>query len=156
MLSRAQIAKRPVLLIEDNPEDYEATVRSLRRCGVANPLCRCEDGDAALDFLHRRGRYLDAAEAPTPGFILLDLNLPGTDGWTVLADIKRDPRLRTIPVVVFTTSSDHRDIESCYQVGANSYIQKPLDLDGFARAIARLKDYWFDTVLLPNPEMTRS
>ena len=81
--------------------------------------------------------------------ILLDLNLPGTDGRDVLAEIKRDEHLKLIPVVVLTTSSDERDIEKCYQAGANSYMKKPVDLGGFVSAIQRLKDYWFEIVILP-------
>ena len=81
--------------------------------------------------------------------ILLDLNLPGTDGREVLAEIKADPQLKEIPVIVLTTSSDDRDVQACYQAGASSYIQKPVDLDGFMRAIERLNDYWFEVVILP-------
>ena len=140
---------QPILLVEDSPEDYEATVRALRKAGLANPIFRCEDGDEALDFLHRRGRYADEAAAPRPGIILLDLNLPGTDGREVLTEVKADPALRSIPVVVLTTSSDERDIDRCYQAGANSYINKPVDLDGFLRAIQRLKEFWFEVVIVP-------
>jgi two-component system response regulator len=86
--------------------------------------------------------------------ILLDLNLPGTDGREVLEEIKNDPKLRTIPVIVLTTSSDGEDIEKCYRAGANSYIQKPVDLDGFFAAIQRLKNFWFEVALLPKHELT--
>ncbi len=81
--------------------------------------------------------------------ILLDLNLPGTDGREVLAEIKADPQLKQIPVIVLTTSSDDRDVRACYQAGASSYIQKPVDLDGFMQAIERLNEYWFEVVILP-------
>lgn len=144
--------QQPILLVEDSPEDYEATVRALRRAGLANPILRCEDGDEALDFLHRRGRYADPATAPRPGIILLDLNLPGTDGREVLAEVKADPQLRPIPVVILTTSTDERDVERCYHAGANSYIKKPVDLDGFMRAIQRLKEFWFEIVIVPRSE----
>lgn len=144
--------RQPILLIEDSPEDYEATVRAFDRSGLKNPIFRCEDGDGALDFLHRRGRFADPDQAPRPGVILLDLNLPGTDGRDVLTEIKRDERLKQIPVIVLTTSNDARDVESCYRAGANSYIQKPVDMDGFLRAIERLKGYWFEVVVLPNGE----
>jgi CheY-like chemotaxis protein len=140
---------QPILLVEDSPEDFEATVRAFKRSGLRNPIFRCEDGDGALDFLHQRGRYADAEQAPRPGVILLDLNLPGTDGREVLTEIKRDESLRQIPVIVLTTSNDERDVEACYQAGANSYIQKPVDMDGFLRAIERLKGYWFEVVVLP-------
>jgi CheY-like chemotaxis protein len=140
---------QPILLVEDSPEDFEATQRALRKSGLKNPLYRCADGDEALDYLFRRGAYTDPATSPCPGIILLDLNLPGTDGREVLAEIKADPQLKQIPVVVLTTSSDDRDVDACYRAGASSYIQKPVDLDGFMRAIERLNDYWFEVVILP-------
>lgn len=138
----------PILLVEDSPEDYEATVRAFRRAGLANPIFRCQDGDEALDFLHHRGEFAEST-LPRPCLVLLDLNLPGTDGREVLQEIKSHPELRSIPVVVLTTSTDARDIERCYQAGANSYIKKPVDLDGFMQAIQRLKDFWFEVVVLP-------
>jgi two-component system, response regulator len=141
---------QPILLVEDSPEDYEATVRAFKRSGLSNPIFRCEDGENALDFLHRRGPYSDPERAPRPGVILLDLNLPGTDGREVLTEIKSDDQLKQIPVIVLTTSNDARDVESCYQAGANSYIQKPVDTEGFVRAIERLNGYWFEVVVLPH------
>jgi two-component system, response regulator len=140
---------QPILLVEDSPEDFETTQRAFRKSGLRNPIFRCSDGEEALDFLFRRGQYADPEKAPRPGVILLDLNLPGTDGREVLAEIKADPSLKQIPVVVLTTSSDERDVESCYSAGASSYIQKPVNLDGFMRAIERLNDYWFEVVILP-------
>lgn len=141
--------QQPILLVEDSPEDVEATVRALRRAGLANPIFRCEDGEDALDYLHRRGRYADGVPSPRPGIILLDLNLPGTDGREVLDEVKTDAALRSIPVVVLTTSADDRDVERCYAAGANSYIKKPVDLEGFMRAIQRLKEFWFEIVIVP-------
>jgi two-component system, response regulator len=143
---------QPILLVEDSPEDFEATVRAFKRAGLKNPIVRCEDGDSALDYLHRRGPHADPGSAPRPGVILLDLNLPGTDGREVLQDIKGHDQLRHIPVIVLTTSTDDRDVNACYQAGANSYIQKPVDMDGFIRAIERLNGYWFEVVVLPREE----
>lgn len=140
---------QPILLVEDSPEDFETTERAFRKSGLKNPIFRCSDGDEALEFLFRRGRF---ADVPRPGVILLDLNLPGTDGREVLAEIKADPGLRQIPVIVLTTSSDDRDVQACYKSGASSYIQKPVDLDGFMRAIERLNDYWFEVVILPKAQ----
>lgn len=140
---------QPILLVEDSPEDFEATQRAFQKSGLKNPLLRCEDGDEALDYLHRRGDYADPARSPRPGVILLDLNLPGTDGRQVLNEIKKSDNLRDIPVVVLTTSADERDITACYRAGANSYIQKPVDIDGFMKAIERLNGYWFEVVILP-------
>ena len=141
-------AGRSILLVEDSPEDFEATRRALQRSGVENPIHLCTDGDDALDFLYRRGRHADPP-APRPGIILLDLNLPGTDGREVLEEIKRDDTLKQIPVVVLTTSNDERDVAACYLAGANSYVQKPVDFEGFMRAIDRLRGYWFEVVILP-------
>jgi two-component system response regulator len=143
--------QQSILLVEDSPEDFEATVRALRKAGLANPIVRCEDGDEALDYLHRRGRYTEA-NASRPGIVLLDLNLPGTDGREVLGEIKGDVSLRSIPVVILTTSTDERDVERCYASGANSYVKKPVDLDGFMRAIQRLKEFWFEIVIVPRTE----
>jgi CheY-like chemotaxis protein len=138
-----------ILLVEDSPEDYELTIRGLGRAGLNNPIHRCADGDEALDYLFRRGVYEDPAQSPRPGVILLDLNLPGTDGREVLRELKNDPTLRTIPVIVLTTSNDERDVDACYRAGANSYIQKPVNIERFFQAIQRLTDYWFEVVILP-------
>jgi CheY-like chemotaxis protein len=142
----------PILLVEDSPEDCEATMRAIRKSNVINPVVHCASGDLALDYLHRQGIYLDPKISPRPGLILLDLNLPGTDGRQVLEEIKQDRSLRTIPVIVFTTSSDKRDIAACYRAGANSYIQKPVDLSGLVSAIQRIKDFWFEVVSVPSTE----
>lgn len=144
-------SQRPLLLVEDSPEDFEATTRALKKAGFARPIVRCEDGDDCLDYLHRRGRHAGTT-APRPLLVLLDLNLPGTDGREVLTEIKDDGALRSIPVIVLTTSTDERDIERCYQAGANSYINKPVDLAGFMLAIQRFKDFWFATAIVPGGE----
>ncbi|NIL97279.1 MAG: response regulator [Planctomycetales bacterium] len=141
-----------VLVIEDSPEDFEATRRALINSGMRNGIRHCPDGDEALDYLFRRNQYARADSAPRPGIILLDLNMPGTDGREVLAEIKKDDKLRKIPVIVLTTSTDPRDIEACYAAGANSYIQKPVGLEGFMQAIQRLHDYWFEIVVYPKPD----
>jgi len=107
---------------------------------------RTRNGEEALDYLYQRGQF---ADAPRPAMMLLDLNMPGINGYTVLEKMKSDASLRSIPVVVLTTSDDPRDIEKCYDIGANSYVHKPVDLPGFIEAIARLKDYWFEISLLP-------
>jgi CheY-like chemotaxis protein len=140
---------QPILLVEDTPEDAEATLRAFKKAGMGNPIYHCQDGDEALDYLYHRGKYKDPAQAPRPGMILLDLNMPGTDGREVLAAIKADDSLRQIPVIVLTTSADERDIQVCYRDGANSYIQKPVDMKGFLESIQRLVDYWYHIVLLP-------
>lgn len=146
---------QPILLVEDSPEDYEMTVRSLEKAGLKNPIHHCSDGDEALDYLFHRGAYADSPNTGLPGIILLDLNMPGTDGREVLEELKNDEALSFIPIIVLTTSSDERDIHACYALGANSYIQKPLDFEGFMKAMARLKDYWFEVVILSKPEVKK-
>lgn len=138
-----------ILLIEDSNEDYYATKRAFEKAGVANHFYRCADGVEALDYLYHRGKYSDSLLAPRPNVILLDLNLPKKDGRDVLKTVKNDTELQMIPIIVLTTSLDEKDIQYCYEMGANSYIQKPVDLSRFVDAIRRLKDYWFEIVILP-------
>ncbi len=106
-------------------------------------------GSPVFGLTSSRGQFDDVSKAPRPDIVLLDLNLPGTDGREVLEHIKQDESLRLIPVVVLTTSTDDRDVDRCYAAGANSYITKPVDLDGFMRSIQRLTDFWFEVVILP-------
>jgi CheY-like chemotaxis protein len=138
-----------ILLVEDNDDDFFATTRAFKKVGLANPVQRCTNGDQTLDYLLRRGEFSEPDKAPRPGLVLLDLNLPGTDGRQVLRIIKADPDLKKIPVIVLTTSRARQDIEKCYADGANSYMQKPVDMAGFVQAIAHLKEYWFEVALLP-------
>jgi CheY-like chemotaxis protein len=140
--------QRPILLVEDDPADVEAIVRTLHRVGRKGPVLRCADGDEALDFLRGRGKYADA-DTPAPALVLLDLNLPGTDGRAVLSEIKSDEELRCLPVVVMTSSKDERDVRWCYEAGANSYILKSLDGERFVDAIQSLQHYWFEVAVLP-------
>ena len=148
--SVTMIEQPPLLLvIEDSNEDFEAFQRYVRRSPLTIPIYHCVDGDDALAFLDRTGRYSDPQSAPRPGLILLDLNLPGTDVREVLRKIKQDEILKVIPVVVFTTSNNPKDIEACYRQGVNSYIVKPMDFNRLKHSIQILIDYWFDTTILP-------
>ena len=138
-----------ILIVEDNDDDYLATMRAFKKANLANPVRRCTNGDQALDYLLQRGEFSAPDAAPRPNLILLDLNLPGTDGREVLHAIKADQGLQKIPVVVLTTSNAEQDIEQCYAAGANSYVQKPVDFEGFIQSVARLTDYWFNISILP-------
>lgn len=139
-----------LLIIEDSDEDFEAFGRMMQKSSVVVPIYRCTDGDDALDFLYHTGEYTDLEQAPRPAIILLDLNLPGTDGRDVLKQIKRDENLKSIPTVVFTTSSNPKDIEVCYRHGVNGYILKPIDINKLMRTLQVFIEYWFEAVILPD------
>ena len=138
-----------LLIVEDNDDDYFATMRAFKKANLANQIRRCTNGDQALDYLMQRGEFSAPGAAPRPGLILLDLNLPGTDGREILCAIKEEPDLLKIPVIVLTTSNAEQDIEKCYASGANSYVQKPVDFERFIGAVARLSDYWLNVSILP-------
>ena len=138
-----------IMLVEDNPDDYESTVRSFRKANLLNPVHWSPNGADALDYLRRRGRYQDKPDVVTPALILLDLNMPGIDGRKLLETIKSDTALRRVPVVVLTTSTDQMDINKCYELGASTYIQKPVGFEGLIEASIRLKGYWFCVAILP-------
>ncbi len=144
-----------LLIIEDSDEDFKAFQRIMSKQRVDKHIYRCIDGDEALDFLYHTGQYLDPANAPRPAVILLDLNLPGTDGREVLEQIKQDDALKTIPVVVFTTSSNPKDIEVCYRYGVSGYIVKPININKLMRMIQIFIDYWFEAVILPDETLDR-
>ena len=138
------------LIIEDSDEDFFAFERILQKLPVAQTIYRCSDGDEALDFLYHRGQYSDPEKAPRPSIILLDLNLPCLDGRDILTQIKQDRNLNIIPVIVFTTSSNPKDVEICYQQGVNSYIIKPMNFNKLIRTIQVLIEYWLEVNTLPN------
>jgi CheY-like chemotaxis protein len=138
-----------ILLAEDDPGDQELTRRALEQSRIRNELYIVEDGEEALDYLCRRGKYGDPASSPKPDLMLLDLNMPKMDGKQLLEHMRADPNLRRIPVVALTTSKQENDIIRTYDLGANSYIVKPVNMDQFVNAIKVLKDYWFQIVVLP-------
>jgi two-component system response regulator len=138
-----------ILLVEDNIDDYEAATRSFKAAHLNNPVHWCKTGKEALDYLRHEGDYASEPRGEMPALILLDLNMPGLDGRKVLAIVKQDPELKRIPIVILTTSGDDRDVTQCYELGASTYIQKPVDFDGLIRAVGRIKDYWFGIALLP-------
>ncbi len=142
---------RPVdiLLVEDNPGDVRLTKEALHDAKVMNEIYVARDGVEALEFLQRKGKF---AHAPLPDLILLDLNLPKKDGREVLAEIKQDPILKHIPVVVLTTSKADEDIIKTYNLHANAYITKPVDLNRFSEIIHVLNEFWFSIVKLPPKE----
>jgi len=135
-----------ILLVEDNPGDVRLTKEALKEAKVINHLTVLKDGVEALAFLRREGQY---ANAPRPHLILLDLNLPKKDGREVLAEIKDDEKLKRIPVVVLTTSQNEQDVLKTYNLHANCYVTKPVDLEQFITVVKTIEDFWLGIVVLP-------
>lgn len=135
-----------ILLVEDNPSDVYLTQEALREATVESRLHVAEDGETAMAFLRREEPHV---EAPRPGLVLLDLNLPGMDGRQVLAEIKGDDDLRRIPVIVLTTSTAPSDVARCYDLHANCYISKPVDFDDFEKVVRMIESFWLRFVTLP-------
>jgi chemotaxis family two-component system response regulator Rcp1 len=135
-----------ILLVEDNAGDVRLTQEAFKDAKVHLDLYVASDGVEAMDFLYRRGSY---AESPRPDLILLDLNLPRKDGREVLTEIKTDPSLKTIPVVILTTSGSDADIERSYQLNANCYVSKPVDLEQFLSVVRSIDDFWLSAVRFP-------
>lgn len=135
-----------ILLVEDSPADAKLTRIAFNNLRIDNQVQVVRDGVQALAYLRKQGAYKDS---PRPDLILLDLNLPGKDGREVLTEIKDDEALKTIPVVILTTSSEERDIVDTYSLHANSFITKPVDLEGFMSVVRGIEDFWFTIVKLP-------
>ncbi len=132
---------RPILLAEDNPNDVELTLTALRDAQLANEIVVVNDGEQALDYLFRRGHYAGRTSL-LPGVILLDLKMPKVDGHEVLRQIRANPELRPIPVVVLTSSREEADLLETYRVGVNAYVVKPVDFDAFISAVGKLGIFW--------------
>ena len=143
-----QLTVKPVeiLVVEDNPVDVMMIKEAFGSGRVCNILHVAQDGEEAMDFLYRRGKYIGA---PVPDIILLDLNLPRKDGREVLAEIRGDSSLSRIPVIILTTSEDQEDVWKSYELQANCYITKPVEMEHFIKALERLGDFWFTLVKLP-------
>ena len=131
-----------ILLVEDNPRDAELTIRALKKKNLANRLFHVQDGVEALDFLFARGKYNERDITDTPKVVLLDLKLPRINGLEVLSAIKADERTQTIPVVIVTSSAEDPDIQTAYQLGANSYVLKPVQFEPFLEAMSKVGIYW--------------
>lgn len=138
-----------ILLVEDNPDHAELIMRNLEDSRVLNDIIHVEDGEAALDYLFQRGRYADPASFPRPHLVLLDLRLPKIDGLEVLKEAKQHEELRSIPIVILTTSEAERDLAMAYKYHANSYVTKPVDFSGFSQLLGDLGFYWLAWNKLP-------
>jgi len=131
-----------ILLVEDNQDDMDLALHALKREKLANHIFVARDGEEALDFLFCRGTFADRSFDHPPKLVLLDLKLPKVDGLEVLKQVKNDPRTKTIPVVIMTSSKEERDLVNSYHLGANSYIQKPVDFDQFRETVKSVGLYW--------------
>lgn len=138
-----------ILLVEDNVQDIEITQRAFAKGRVRNELTVVRDGEEAIDYLYHRGKYQDPATSPRPGMILLDLNLPKVGGLEVLQQIKKDDQLKQIPVIVLTVSQREEDVVRSYDLGVNTYIQKPVEFDNFMRVVNAVHEYWILIATLP-------
>lgn len=138
-----------ILMADDDPADVRLTQKALEECHLKNDFRHVRDGQELLDYLKRRGKYAEPDSAPRPGLILLDLNMPGMDGRTALTHIKADSDLRRIPVVILTTSKADEDVLRSYDLGANSFVSKPVTFDGLVDVVRTLDTYWFQLVALP-------
>jgi two-component system, chemotaxis family, response regulator Rcp1 len=147
MTSPKQVTPIEILLVEDNPGDARLAKEALKDSKLLNNIHHVVDGEQAIQFLRNEGDFRDAIR---PDLVLLDLNLPRKDGREVLADIKSDPALKMIPVVVLTTSEAEQDIIQSYSLHANCYITKPVDLDKFLQIIESMQDFWLSIVRLPS------
>ena len=139
-------------MADDDEDDRLMAKEAFEEARLANKLRFVEDGEELLDYLYHRGKYTDPAESPRPGLILLDLNMPKKDGREALRDIKSDPDLRQIPIVVLTTSKAEQDIYRSYDLGVNSFITKPVSFEGMVFVVSTLAQYWFEIVQLPEEQ----
>jgi two-component system response regulator len=140
-----------VLLVEDNVHDAEMTIRALRKVNLANNLVHVKDGEEALEFIFAQGKFADRQPSDLPKVILLDIKMPKVDGIEVLRQLKSRESSKAIPVVIMTSSKEEQDIINSYQLGVNSYVVKPVDFEGFARAVSQLGMYWLLTNQPPLP-----
>jgi len=141
--------ERPIVVVEDNDEDYEALTRAFNRLEVRIPVQRFADADSCLDYLRGAGALGPEGGRLRPALILMDLNLPGTDGKEALQLIKQDEALKEIPITVVSSSSNRDDVAACYRVGANGYMTKGGNFQSFQKAVGKMIDFWFNTVVLP-------
>jgi CheY-like chemotaxis protein len=138
-----------ILVADDDEDDQVLAADALREAGVSNPLRFVRNGDELMNYLRHCGEYASLPPYPRPGLLLLDLNMPRKDGREALREIKADPQLRSIPVVVLTTSDSREDVDLVYALGGNSFISKPVTFDGLVKALRTLSDYWFRVAKLP-------
>jgi len=145
-----ELYENTVLMVDDDPDDRFLARHAFKQSGLQKDFQMVADGEELMDYLYRRGKFANLEKPSWPCLILLDLNMSRKDGREVLREMKGDPDLRRIPIVVFTTSSDEGDIASCYELGANSYITKPAEFDSLVEVMTSLERYWLKVVRLPD------
>ncbi len=148
-MEKPTIQNANVLLVEDNPADQKLTIRALNKGRVKTNLYIVEDGVEAMNYLEHKDKYTDRQKFPLPDLILLDINLPRMNGLDVLKKIRQDAELKTIPIIMLTTSSQEKDIVESYKLGVNAYINKPVQINDFTSAIRTIEDFWFCLTILP-------
>ena len=140
-----ELTEQPILLVDDSPDDIMIAKRAFKECAIRNKVYVTYDGDEAIQFLRKEGKYKGV---PTSGLVILDLNMPKVDGFEVLKTIKGDDKLKSIPIIVLTSSSRPEDIERAYQLGCNSFIVKPVSFEDFVEAVMEIKRYWLSLSLI--------
>jgi CheY-like chemotaxis protein len=146
MSQKYKIGERPILLVDDNPDDIMIAKRAFAKSQVHNKIYVTHDGEEAIQFLRKAGKYKDV---PTTGLVILDLNMPRVDGFEVLETIKGDEKLKSTPIIVLTSSSRTEDIERAYKLGCNSFIVKPVSFEDFIEAVMEIKRYWLSLSKIP-------
>ena len=148
-MNNKEIEPIVLLMADDDIDDRMLTLEAFKESQLGNEVKCVEDGEELMDYLYRRNKYIDPTSSPRPGLILLDLNMPKKDGREALKEIKEDPKLRQIPIVVLTTSKSEEDIFKTYDLGVNSFISKPVTFDQLVDVMRTLNKYWFEIVALP-------
>ncbi|GCE21108.1 response regulator [Dictyobacter kobayashii] len=147
------VAESPLLFVEDNDDDFEVVLWAMKKLSLSIPIVRCIDGDEALDYLYHREEFAREGTSPRPALILLDLNLISMDGNDVLQEVKSHPDLRMIPVIIWTSSENQKDIEVSFRLGANSYLLKPMNMKQLLDVVETLNKYWFGIAISPQPDL---
>jgi len=146
MKDKNSMSEQPILLVDDNPDDIMIAKRAFKKCAIRNKVYVTEDGEEAIQFLRKEGTYKDV---PKSGLVILDLNMPKVDGFEVLKTIKGDSKLKSIPIIVLTSSSRSEDVERAYKLGCNSFVVKPASFEDFVEAVMEIKRYWLTLSKIP-------
>jgi CheY-like chemotaxis protein len=147
---------QPILIIEDNREDYKTIVFAFKMAGLSNPVVQCQTEDDVLNYLFRRSNHTSSLKPPLPGLILLDLDMSAVDGRRIINTIKQDKDLKKIPIIILCKSNEDMEIANCYKAGADSCLSKPVSFEGFVKSIQQLGDYSLEIIVLPKEAPTEA